>query len=118
MNISGEIAGKKVRDISYFKSLVSGDGISAEFKGKDSFSFVSKAKLIFATNVAIQIKDADTTSAFTDRLTPLVFNSSVGKEDQDKGLLDKLFEERDAIFTKAIYALRRLVERTMSLICL
>lgn len=111
VNISGEIAGKKVRDISYFKSLVSGDGISGEFKGKDSFSFVSKAKLIFATNVAIQIKDADTTSAFTDRLTPLIFNCSVAKEDQDKGLLDKLFEERAAIFTKAIYALRRLVER-------
>lgn len=111
VNISAEIAGKKVRDISYFKSLVSGDAVSAEFKGKDSFRFVSQAKLIFASNVAIEIKDTDNTSAFADRLTPLLFHCSIPKEKQDKQLLDKLLEERNAIFTKSIYALRRLVNQ-------
>lgn len=55
--------------------------------------------------------ESDATKAFINRLTILLFNHSISKEEQDKDLLDKLLDERDAIFTLAVDALRELRNR-------
>lgn len=91
--------------------MTGNDRISAEFKGKQPFSFRSNAKLVFAGNTLPQIKDTDVTKAFSNRMAVLLFNHSIPKDKQDKNLLTNLWEERDAIFSKAIHALAELEER-------
>lgn len=111
LNVSGEIQGKKLREITTFKCITGGDRIEAEYKGKDLFSFVPRCKLLFAGNALPTTSEADATKAFVNRLTILLFNHSIPKKDQDKDLLDKLLAEKDAIFTLAMDALRELKNR-------
>ena len=108
INIAGEIQGKKLVEIATFKSITGGDTISAEFKGKDPFSFKPRCKLIFAGNALPGTLEADATKAFSNRLVVLLFNHSIPKEKQDKDLLDKLWAERDSIFSWSMDALRDL----------
>lgn len=111
LNAAGEIHGKNLRDISIFKSITGGDSIQAEYKGKDPFSFIPRCKLLFAGNVLPTFSESDTTNAFMNRVKLLLFHHSIPKEKQDKDLSDKLFAERDAIFTRAVDALRELKNR-------
>lgn len=111
LNVAGEIQGKKLSEIATFKSITGNDAISAEFKGKDPFSFTPRCKLLFAGNTLPGTFESDATKAFTNRLVLLLFNHSVPKEKQDKELLDKLWMERNSIFTLAMQALRGLHER-------
>lgn len=108
LNVAGEIQGKRLSEISTFKSVTGSDAISAEFKGKDPFSFTPRCKLLFAGNALPGTLEADTTAAFVNRLVVLLFNHSIPKDEQDKELLDKLWAERDSIFTLAINSLRQL----------
>ena len=111
INIAGEIQGKRLTEISVFKSITGNDSISAEFKGKDPFSFTPRCKLLFAGNALPGTLEADATKAFTNRLVVLLFNHSIPKEKQDKELLNKLWDERDSIFTLAVNALKDLTLR-------
>lgn len=108
LNVAGEIQGKRLSEISIFKSVTGGDSISTEFKGKDPFSFTPKCKLLFAGNALPDTTEADATKAFCNRLIVLLFNHSIPKDKQDKDLLNKLWLERNSIFTLAVYALRDL----------
>ena len=111
LNVSGEIQGQKLREISTFKSITGGDSILAEYKGKTPFTFIPRCKLLFAGNALPGTAEADATKAFLNRVVILLFNRSIPKEEQDKELLDKLWDERNAIFTLAVNALRELRER-------
>ena len=108
LNVAGEIQGKRLAEISIFKSITGGDAITAEFKGKDPFSFTPKCKLLFAGNALPGTTEADATKAFCNRLIVLLFNHSIPKDKQDKDLLNKLWLERNSIFTLAVEALRDL----------
>lgn len=109
LNINAELDSSPVRKISNFKAIVGGDIISAEYKGRPLFSFKSKTKLLFCGNAMPEIKDIETTQAFTDRLIFLMFNRSTPKEEIDYELESKLIKEIDVLFTKAIYALNNLI---------
>lgn len=111
INIAGEIQASKLRDTATFKAITGGDRISAEFKGKPVFSFTPRCKLLFCGNALLTPSEADLTTAFANRLVVLLFNSSICKEDQDNRLSEKLFLERDSIFTLAVDALRDLQQR-------
>nr|WP_326184697.1 phage/plasmid primase, P4 family [uncultured Oscillibacter sp.] len=111
LNIAGEIKGKALSDITTYKSLTGGDRISGERKGKDPFYFETKARLVFAGNTLPGTTEADATAAFTNRMVVLLFFRSISKEQQDKNLGTKLWEERDSIFSLAVKALRQLRER-------
>lgn len=108
LNIAGEIRGKQLNEITTFKSITGGDAIFAEYKQKNPFSFTPQCKLLFAGNALPGTLEADATKAFTNRLIVLLFNHSIPKDQQDKHLLDKLWEERDSIFTLSMQALREL----------
>lgn len=108
LNVAGEIQGKRLSEITTFKSITGSDPISAEYKGQDLFSFTPKCKLIFAGNALPGTLEADATKAFVNRLNVLLFNHSIPKEEQDKELPNKLWDERDAIFTLAVHALQTL----------
>lgn len=108
VNIAGEIKAKKLTEITTFKMVTGGDRILAEYKGKTPFYFSPRCKLLFSGNALPGTDEADSTMAFANRLVILLFNVSIPKEEQDKELLAKLFDERHAIFTKAMDALREL----------
>lgn len=108
LNVAGEMQGKPLSEIATFKSITGSDDLSAERKGKDPFSFKPRCKLLFSGNCLPSTTENDTTKAFVNRLVVLLFNHSIPKERQDKELLNKLWEERDSIFTLAVHALRDL----------
>ena len=111
LNISGEIKGKPLSEITTFKKITGMDSINAEYKGKNPFSFKPRCKMLFAGNALPGTTESDATQAFVNRLVVLLFNHSVPKEKQDKHLLDKLWNERDSIFTLSMHALRELSQR-------
>lgn len=112
LNVAGEIAGRALHDISVFKSVTGNDRITGEFKGQKPFSFVPRCKMLFSGNTLPLTKETDATAAFVNRIRVLLFNKSIPKAEQDKGLLDKLWEERDTIVTLALRAAEKLLERS------
>ena len=107
LNIVGEIKGRKLTDITTFKTVTGGDRVQAERKGKDPFNFVPRAKLVFAGNALPKTSEDDDTDAFANRIIPLRFNTSIAPEKQDDMLKDKLWLERDAIVSDALCAYKR-----------
>ena len=116
LNVAGEIKGRKLSEIATFKAVTGSDKIFAEYKGKNPFSFTPRCKMIFAGNTLPGTTETDVTKAFVNRLVVLLFNYSIAKEKQDKQLLDKLWIERDSIFTLAMKALKALYLRNFEFI--
>lgn len=114
LNVAGEIAGRTLKDISIFKCITGNDRITGEFKGRDPFYFTPRCKLLFSGNTMPYTTETDSTTAFANRLRVLLFNHSVPPQEQDRQLLDKLWEERDAIVTLALQAARDLMERNFA----
>lgn len=50
LNVFADLPHKALETTSIFKSIVSGDRMSAEFKGRDSFDFEPFARLVFSAN--------------------------------------------------------------------
>ena len=92
-NIGDDISDEFIPDISTFKKLVTGDKISAEFKGKDPFEFEPYAKFIFSANSLPRVKDA--TGAVISRLILIPFNQTFSNKDPDYDpkIRDKLSTE-------------------------
>lgn len=109
LNINAELDSTPIRRISNFKAIVGNDYLSAEFKGKPLFSFKSRTKLLFCGNYMPEIKDIESSQAFTDRLIFLIFNRSTPKKEIDYRLEEKLINDIDVIFTQSMYALKELV---------
>ena len=80
--------------------------MTAERKFQQPFSYKPTTKLLFATNHKITIAYKD--EQFIERLVVLPFLNSVPPEDQDRKLLDKMKDERPAIFNKVLKAFKRL----------
>lgn len=111
LNVAGEISGKTLKDVSIFKSITGNDRIAGEFKGRDPVYFTPRCKLLFSGNTLPLTTETDTTTAFVNRIRVLLFNVSVPTEKQDKRLPEKLWEERNAIVTLALGAVRDLAAR-------
>lgn len=105
INKSSEI-GTNLKTTNYFKKIVTGDMIDGEYKGKDKFSFVNTAKLIFAMNSLPTTKDKS--DGFYRRLVIIPFNKQFKGNEIDIDLADKLKFEADAIFMFALKGLQRL----------
>ncbi len=110
LNINAEMSLESIKDISMFKSLIGGDKIQAEDKGKQPFTFSNKCKFLFAGNGLPVIKSQDTTEAFISRLVILYFPNSISEAERDLELSEKLYYERDIIFSLAVNELNELVE--------
>ena len=96
--------------VALLKQL-SGDPLSrANRKYKDATIMENTCNIVIATNHPIRTKRKD--SAFSKaRLVVLPFSHSIPKEDQDPDLVEKLFEERGAIFLMAMESYRSLKAR-------
>ena len=95
-----------------FKSVTSGDEISAERKFVDSKTARVTARCVFATNEMPHFSDRS--NGIWDRLRLIPFNVVVRyTEKQDPRLIDKLMEERSGILNWAIQGLAELREHTV-----
>ena len=93
INAGDDIGDEFIADASIFKKVVSGDRITAEFKGQTPFDFVNYAKFIFSANNIPRIKDK--TGAVLDRLIIIPFNATFTRNspDYDPYIKDKLKTE-------------------------
>ncbi len=110
-NIAPDISSKAMYTTGTFKTLTGGDYASHNVKGKQSITFVNKAKLIFSCNRLPSIYED--TRAIWRRLCVINFQKIIPPERQDRHLLEKLTtkEELSGILNVLLFALFRLIER-------
>lgn len=86
--------------VSKIKAITGNDSISIEEKYMRLEHTVSSLRFLFGTNHPITLNpSSEDDDAFWNRLIVIPFLKSVKPEDKDPTLLDKLWEERDAIVT-------------------
>lgn len=111
VNLGMESSGKLSRsDVVRIKEITGNRVISIEQKGIDRIDFPNYAVLIFASNEPIDIGDADPTDAFWDRCKLIPCLRSCPIEERDSRLLEKIWEERDFIVSKAVDVAKRLIQ--------
>lgn len=91
---------------SRFKAIVTGDVISAAFKGKDAIEFAPRCKIISACNNFIGSND--TSYGFIRRILFVNFNKVFKGKDINKNLTQELLEELPGIFNWAYEGYLRL----------
>ena len=112
-NIHHEVSSQMLESTGIFKSLVSGDTISAQFKHQNSFTFTPYARLLFAANEFPRSQDQ--TDAYYQRLMfvefPKVFRGSTDEisDFAGKATSDPVF--CSALLNRALQGLCRLIER-------
>lgn len=110
VNIQAELSLDPLREIETFKNAVGGDTLCGEDKGENLFYFKNKCKLLFAGNGMPTLKTQDTTQAFVSRLVFLIFPKEIPEDERDTELIEKLYAERDVIFSLAIKELQKLIQ--------
>ena len=109
VNIASEIDPKTLEKSDYFKSIVTGDTISAAHKHKPAFDFRPVVRLIFACNRLPRVRD--TSHGFYRRLTIIPFERRFEGEDADRHLSKKLLSELDGVLLWALRGLKRLYQQ-------
>lgn len=98
------------KDTGIAKNLIAGGTISAEFKGKDHFTFTNVARIIFSAQETP--RTADNTLAWYDRWFfvkfPNTFRASNAKKEE---MLQNMRDEKAGIFNWMIEGLRRLMSQ-------
>lgn len=108
LNISRDNSQRPMKDEDAFKNLVSCEMVTARFLYENSFDFVPRLKLIFASNVPLNFAHAD--DAVYDRFMVVPFENEIPNEKRDRDLLTKLLQERDIIFSVALDQLPDLIQ--------
>jgi putative DNA primase/helicase len=109
-NFFPDLESRALRDTGLLKALISGDVISAEFKGRDPFDFANKCRMIFSCNSIPRANDSS--YAFYRRLCIIRFPRTFTTKDADPGLIEKLTTpgELSGLLNRALEALRVLLE--------
>ena len=109
-NVYADISAQAMEKTNVFKTLVSGDKVSAEFKGSNSFDFVPFARLTFSANELP--KSSDLTDGYFRRLIIVDFPNTFGKNglEKDPHIMDKLSTEKElsGLLNLALEGLQRL----------
>lgn len=108
VNIDSEMSATEVIADSVLKAIITGDTITIEGKGTNTYSTKLSIKLLAATNNMPKTKDYS--HGFFRRILPLTFNNIVPEGEQDRELPDKLKGELSGIFNWAMLGLDRLLK--------
>lgn len=99
-----------LKNTTTIKALSSGDSVTAEYKGKDSFSFGNTAKLVFATNKVPHVKDK--TPGWDRRLKIVKFPNSFKNDLRVAAdMRRKMDAETPGIFNWLLEGLSNLMDR-------
>jgi len=109
VNLVHEVSTDGCLQDDILKQAVSGNLIQGERKNKDPFVFRPYARFVVAMNNLPRIKD--TSHGFFRRIRLLTFNRIFKREEQDRGLVEKLKPELPGIFVWALEGLQRLWEQ-------
>ena len=116
LNVSPDLKNEPLRDVGFFKSLVSKDDV---ITARTLYSNPTKikcgeAKMLFSSNHLISfapdVGPYDIEAVFNRLLYFPFQNAPIKDEENNKHLSDDLYEERDAIFTWAMGGLKYYVE--------
>lgn len=91
------------------KKIVTGERLTAEFKGRDLFEFSPYAKMIFSANDIPRMKDR--TGAMLRRLVIVPFNAKFSKSDPNLREKLKSKEAMETMLKYAVQGLQRLLDR-------
>lgn len=105
-NIFADLDDRALNSSSVFKTLVTGDRITAERKFAQPFSFCPYARLVFSANTLPPSKDR--THAFYRRWLIIPFERTFEGKEADRELRAKLRNELPGILNRALRGLRRL----------
>lgn len=105
-NIYADLSAQAMKTSRMFKTLVTGDRISAERKFGQPFQFNNHAKLIFSANELP--RNNDRTYAYYRRWLIIPFTRTFDKDTADRSLRDKLKKEVSGIFNYALEGLQQL----------
>lgn len=106
---TGDMSFVNVNELKIFKNVTGGDFILMEFKGKNAIRYKYRGLLWFCTN-ELPGFGGDRGDWVYDRIIAFDCGNVIPKHKQDKRLLDKMFEEREAIISSMLIpAVRRLI---------
>lgn len=100
--INDELPTKGLKNLAELKKIIAGESITVEAKGARPKTIKNHTKLIFAGNQLPELDEPDCGNAFADRICLVAFKQSIPADKKDVDLLDKLYAERDAIFSLAL----------------
>ncbi|MEM4994974.1 phage/plasmid primase, P4 family [Priestia sp. SB1] len=110
INVCADLSYEGLKETETFKRIVTGDVLSAQFKGIDSFDYNPFAKLIFSSNVIPRSRD--TTDGYFRRWTIIPFPNKFEGDKADRNLINKLTtdESLSALLNLALQGLQRLIK--------
>ena len=112
LNAGDDIGDGVINASETLRKLISGDPVSAEFKGRDAFQYSSYATLIFSANVIPVIRDP--TGAVKDRMIIIPFNAHFeeGAEGTDPNIMDVLLtdDNMEYLAFRGLVGLQRLLK--------
>jgi len=108
-NFSSEVPKDVIVKDDYFKAIISGDKIRAEYKNGVIFFFTPRAKLFIMTNHLP--RSVDSTYGFYRKIMILPFNISFKGDKNDVNLIKKLLTELPGIFNWMLKGRQRLIQR-------
>jgi P4 family phage/plasmid primase-like protien len=110
VNIFDDTTVTFAKDTGIIKNLIAGGMISAEFKGKDHFTFTNVARFIFSAQETP--KTSDHSDAWYDRWIFVKFPNKFRPSNEKKmEIQTALQEERSGIFNWMVEGLRRLMSQ-------
>ena len=108
-NLNDELLANAPLQDDLLKQAVAGNRIQGERIGKDPFYFAPYARFVVAMNQLPRVND--TSYGFFRRVLLLPLNRVIQPHEQDRGLAQKLHDERAGIFAWALAGLQRLFEQ-------
>jgi putative DNA primase/helicase len=110
VNLFADLPSNSLDTTTTFKMLTGGDAIDAERKFKDSYSFLSFAKLIFSTNKPPKVENEDS-YAFWRRWIIMEYPRQFTDKDKKPNILQELTtpEELSGLLNYALEGLKRLL---------
>lgn len=106
---ANDMSNVRVKEEKMFKRLTGGDSIQAENKNERGFQMVFNGMLWFLANDP-PLFGGDKGDHVYDRWIVIPCKHRIPKEQQIKGLQDRMFEERDSFCIKALRAFQKAVE--------
>lgn len=110
VNLHDELASSRLKNLEAFKSAVSGSTMMAEIKGGRVYELTPTAKHLYCGNILPEMGEYDGTTAVLDRMLFVIFSHSIDPDDFDFNLLEKLTNEVNSIFSKAVDKLPELIQ--------
>ncbi|MDU4892223.1 MAG: phage/plasmid primase, P4 family [Clostridium sp.] len=105
---SSDMSFLSIDELKAFKKCTGGDSLFSEYKGENGFEFTYNGVLWFCMNRLPRFSGDDGQWLY-DRIVQVECKNVIPLEEQNKGLIDALYKERQGILKKTIEGLRRII---------